>query len=345
MQYEMMAVTSPIRLTRKTLIAVLLSIGYALFVVFFPWEEISRAGFTDYEQYVEYFDYFLNKNDISFSEVYRLTAEPYQLTSLKVYFSHEVLWFELVRWLNGLTGETAVSLHIVSYFILFVWGLFLFKRVSYGVALLFLFNPFAIDVAMSGTRNGLAWSLVILGLMTQSKALRAALFLTGMFIHSSTLVLVIFYYSTKLASRFIKGKTLLLGGLGIGVFIGLSLTVGSEFVLGVIGDRRQGENYLVGGGSLMQASLWGALLFFQCMSGRAYIRQNIFVIAMLAWYLTMNPFIPWSYRIWGAFLPVIAVSAMNLSLRKRQIFIYLYSGYVVLQYFYWTKLFDYWYLA
>ena len=156
---------------------------------------------------------------------------------------------------------------------------------------------------------------------------------------------IIFYYFTKLASRFLKGKTLLFGGLGIGVLIGLMLTVGNEFVLGAIGDRRQGENYLVGGGSLMQASLWGALLCFQCMSGRAYIRQNIMVIAVLAWYLTMNPFIPWSYRIWGAFLPVIAVSAMNLSPRKRQLFIYLYSGYVALQYFYWTKLFYYWYPA
>lgn len=332
----------PPKTSRKTLSAIILSIVYALFVIFIPWEEVSRGGFTDFNQYVEYFDYFFNKNDISFSEIYGLSADTLQLSTLKEYFSHEVLWFELVRWLNGLTGETAISLHIISFFILFIWGLFLFKRISYGAAILFLFNPFAIDVAMSGIRNGLAWSLVIVGLMTQSKALRAALIFIAMFIHSTTLVLAILYYFTKWVSGFIKGRTLIFNGLGIGFFIGLLLTVGAEFVLGAIGDRRQGENYLVGGGSLMQASLWAALLCFMCMSGRAYIKQNIFVIAVLAWYLTMNPFIPWSYRIWGAFLPVIAFSAMNLPARKRQIFIYLYSGYVALQYFYWTKIFDYW---
>lgn len=345
MSHELMAATPLLRVPRKTLLVILLSLGYAAFVVFFPWEEISRGGFSDFDQYVDYFDYFLNKNDLSFAEVYELSTETYQLSTLKEYFAHEVLWFELVRWLTGMTGETAIALHIISFFILFVWGLYLFNRVNYGVALLFLFNPFAIDIAMSGIRNGLAWSLVMVGLMTQSKTLRTALFLSGIFIHSSTLVLVLLYLFTKWASGLIKGQTLLLAGLGIGVFIGLLLTVGSEFVLGAIGDRRQGENYIVGGGSLMQASLWAALLCFMCLSGRAYIRQNIFVIAVLALYLTMNPFIPWSYRIWGAFLPVIALSAMNLPPRKRQLFTYLYSGYLALQYLYWTKLFNYWYPA
>lgn len=342
MRYELKEVTSWPRLSRSTLTDILLSIAYALFVVAFPWEEISRAGFTDFTQYVDYFDYFLNKNDISFDEVYNLSADTSQLSALKEYFTHEVIWFELVRRLSGMTGDVAMALHIISFFILFVWGLYLFQRVNYALALLFLFNPFAIDVAMSGIRNGLAWSLVMLGLMTRSKALRAALLLTGMFIHSATLVLVIFYYFTKVASKFVERKTLLLSGLGIGVLVGLMLTVGNELVLGAIGDRRQGEDYLVGGGSFSQASLWGVLLYLQCISGRTYIRQNLFVIAVIAWYLTMNPFIPWSYRIWGALLPIIATSAMNLSPRSRQVFVYLYAGYVGFQYLYWTKLFYYW---
>jgi len=116
-------------------------------------------------------------------------------------------------------------------------------------------------------------------------------------------------------------------------------------VLGAIGDRRLGENYMVGGGSLLQASLWGILLYLQGTSGRDYVRQNIFIIAVLAWYQTMNPFIPWSYRIWGSLLPVIAISVMDLPARKHKIFLYLYSAYLVAQYLYWTKLFDYWYPA
>ena len=332
------AVTPPLRLSRRTLIAVIFSVGYAFFVVFFPWGEISKAGFSDFDNYVEFYSYVNTQG--------KSVVEFYQLSTLIQYFTHEVLWFELVRWLTRVTGDVATGLHIISFFILLVWGFFLLKRVSYGVALLFLFNPSAIDVAMSGIRNGLAWSLVIVGLNVESKIVKAGLFLIALFVHSSTLALLAIYYSTELAVRFIKDKKILLaGGLGVGVCMGLMLTVGSQFVLGAIGDRHAGANYVVGGGSFLQASLWGILLYLQSASGRDYIRQNIFSIAVLAWYQTMNPFIPWSYRIWSSFLPMIAFSAMNLPARKRQTFLYLYSVYLVAQYLYWTKIFDYWYPA
>jgi hypothetical protein len=331
------ALKSPIRLSQKMPIGVLSSLGYACFMVLFPWTAISRSGFPDYDNYVYDFNYLIFKDT--------LFVDFYNILSPVQYFTREVLWFELMRWLTDITGEASIALRIISFIIFFIWGHFLFRRVSYGVALLFLFNPYLIDVALSSIRNGLAWAFFIVGLGTRSKTLTAALFLTGMFTHSSVLVLAIFYYFTQFASRYIKGKTLLLGGLGVGIFIGLGLTVGNELVLGAIGDRRVGENYLAGSGSLIQASLWSILLFFQCTSGRSYIRDNILVITVLAWYLTMVPFVSFSSRILGAFLPVIAVSAMNLSPRKRQIFVFLYFGYVVLQYFYWTKLLNYLYLV
>ena len=332
-------VTRPLRWSQKTPTAVSLSICYALIVIFFPWDQISKAGFSDFDQYVDYFNYFFNNLDIS-------AVEIYQISALTAYLTHEVLWYELIRGLTNLTGEAAISLRIVSFFILFVWGLFLFKRISFGVALLFLFNPTAIDVAMSGIRNGLAWALVIIGLSARSKPLKAALFLPSMFIHASSLALLALYYFSRFASRLpLTKNTLLSIGLSAGIFFGLALTVGSELILGALGDRRVGESYLVGGGSFLQASIWGVFLYLQCTSGRDYVRQNIFIIALLAWYQTMNPFIPWSFRIWGAFLPVIAISAMNLPVQKRQLFLYFYSGYLVLQYLYWTKLFYYWYPA
>lgn len=326
----------PLRLSKGTLAAIPLSVAYALFVVFFPWESITRQPFSDFHDYVFHINYFHNFNNIP-------TAEVYQISTFKEYLAHELLWHELVRWLTDLTGEAAVTLRILSFFILFVWAMFLLTRMRYGVALLFLFNPTALDVAMSGIRNGLAWSLVIIGLSTRWQILRAALFVAGMFIHSTTIALAVIYYVSGFVRRVVRPRLLLVIGLGLGASIGLALTVGSTFVLGALGDRRVGAAYVVGGGSWLQASLWGLMLFLQCTSGRAYIRRNIFVIAVLAWYLTMNSFIPWSYRIWGSLLPVIAVSAIELSPQKRPGFLYVYSAYLVLQYLYWTKLLFYWY--
>jgi hypothetical protein len=325
-----------LQLSRHKLIAFALAAAYALFVVLFPWDSVSRAGFSDFDSYVVDFN--------RFSAAGIAKSDLRELSSVQDYFVSEVLWHELVRKLTDLTGEASIALRIVSFFILFVWGAFLFQRVTPGIALLFLFNPTAIDVAMSGIRNGLAWALVIIGLSVRGALLRFSLFLIGSMIHSSTLVLLVLYYFVAFARKFFQGKSIMLPALSAGAFIGLALTIGSTLVLGAIGDRRVGEEYVVGGGSFLQASMWAILLFLQCLSGREYIRQNAFVIAVLAWYETMNPFIPWSFRVWSALLPVIAVSALSLPAQKRQIFTFLYPGYLILQYLYWSKLFEYWYV-
>jgi hypothetical protein len=331
------AAASHLHLSMKTRSAVLLSLAYALLVVFFPWDAIIRSPFSDFDDNVFNINYLHTFNNVN-------VIERYGISSYLELFTNEALWYELTRWLTNITGDAAVALRILSFFMLFVWSYFLIKRVRYAPALLFLFNPTAIDVAMSSIRNGLAWSFFMVGISSRWRYLRAALFVTGILIHSSTLALVIIYYATQFASRIIKTKTILIGGIGLGVFIGLALSIGGSIVLGAIGDRRAGADYVVGA-SFLQASVWGILLCLQCLSGRRYVRENIFVISVLAWYLAMNPFIPWSYRVWSSLLPVIAVSALKLPRLNRQVFISLYSGYLVVQYLYWTKLFYYWHSA
>jgi hypothetical protein len=305
--------------------------------VFFPWDEVSRAGFSDFENYVRDFNYY-STYDVTKSD---LT----QTTTVQGYLLSEFLWHETVRTLTDVTGDAAIALRIVSFVILFIWGVYLFKRLHPGTALLFLLNPTAIDVALSGIRNGLAWAVVLIALSVESALLRACLFVVALCVHSSTLALLCMYYGVRFALRVLKGKGVLLPAISGGVLVGLALTIGNQLVLGALGDRRTGDAYVVGGGSYLQASIWGVLLLLQCLSGREYIRRNVFVVAVLAWYLTMNPFIPWSFRVWGALLPYIAVSAMNLPGMKRHVFLHLYAAYLVVGYLYWTKLFDYWHLS
>ena len=307
--------------------AIVASTGYAVFVTLFPWWLIQVLPFWDYFAYLE-----------EFSNQVGSKREILQLSGLKAFYTFEILWDELVRSLTRLTGDASVSLRLISFFILFVWALFLFRRVQPGIALLFLLNPTVIDLAMSIIRNGLAWSLVLIGLTTRSRVLRYSLFFIATFIHSSTLLVLVIYGLTQLAKRLWRGRSLAISGIAIGVIVGLSVTVGSRLVFGFLGDRRFSEGYALGGGSLLQASVWGLLLYLQFMSGGAYVKRNVFVMALLAWYEAMNPFIPWSYRIWGAFLPLVAVSLLELPSRKRQLAFYAYTGYLALQWVYWTKL-------
>jgi len=318
-------------LSENLYLSIVISICYASAVVLFPWEWISREGFPDFDEYILNFDIYISAGTSR--------IELYELSTVIQFFTHEVLWNELILSLHRVIGDSATSLRIISFFILFTFCLFLLRKIDFIFALLFLINPSVIDVAMSGIRNGLAWSLILIALWGRSKIIKGCLLVVAPFIHSSSLVLILLYYLTRTAAHYVKERTLLFIGLISGAGIGFALTVLNEMVLGAIGDRRSGVEYVVGGDSFKLASIWILLLFLQCASGAKYIRDNIFSISVLSWYQVMNPFIPGSYRIWAALMPIIALSAFSLPARQRLIFTLFYCCYLVLQYFYWSKLF------
>lgn len=331
MQTVMNNYSTRFRLSDNLFLSIVLSICYATVVVIFPWELISKDGFPDFYNYILNFDYYVATE----TSIFNLR----ELSTVIQLFTHEVLWNELILSLHKITGDSAVSLRIVSFFILFTFCLFLLRKVGLTYSLLFLINPSVIDVAMSGIRNGLAWTLIVIALWCRSEIIRFCLFVASIFIHSSSLVLLIMYYLTRTASNYFKERKLLLIGIISGVGFGLALTVLNEIFLGAIGDRRSGSEYVVGGDSFKLASIWMLLTFLQCTSGQKYIKENIFAISVLAWYHVMNPYIPGSYRIWAALMPIIALSVINLPMRKRQIFLSLYVCFLVLRYFYWSHLF------
>ncbi len=321
-------------MSKKTLTTVVASLAYACFVVFFPWGEIAKQeDWKDFTRYVEHF----NMQEPS-------RVEWQGIDSIQGYFVGEVLWYEIMRWFTAYTGEAAIALRLVSFFICMVWGIFLFSRIPVGWALLFLLNPISLDVVMSQIRNGFAWSLIIIGLAASSLSIKWLMFVSAPFIHSSSAGLIALVLTAKMVAERVRSKRALIIFMIVpGVMLGLALTVGNELVLGALGDRRVVVSYLQGDGSFLQMAFWAILLLAQLTSGKEYIRRNALVIGLLAWYLVMNPFIPWSYRLWGAFIPVIAVSIWDLPAAKRKYILYLWLGYLILWYLYWTKLFNWWY--
>jgi hypothetical protein len=320
-----------IRLRYNLTLSVVLSIFYATVIVLLPWELISKDGFPDFENYKLNFEYYI-ASGTSYVELY-------DLSSIIQYFTREVMWYKIIYALHELTDDVVTSLRSVSFFIAFIFCLFLLRKVGFKYSLLFLINPSVIDVAMSGIRNGLAWVLIVIAFWARSEIIKLVLFVVAIFIHSTSLVLFLLYYLTRTAAHYFKGRTLLIIGIAAGLGVGFALTVLNEMVLGVIGDRRSGLEYLVGGGSFKLASIWVLLILLQCTSGSEYIKKNIFAISVIAWYHVMNQYIPGSYRIWAALMPIIALSIMDLPIKRRSLFILLYICYMGMQYFYWSKLY------
>ncbi|AHJ31300.1 hypothetical protein PN465_00470 [Nodularia spumigena CS-584] len=337
-------------LIRKKLIYVIIAtIAYAIFMVFFAWDKISisavlEGGFRDFGRYVLYFN---NAVVTGTSK-----AELYNWQSWNEYFTGEVLWDELVIKLTEITGEATIALRIVSFFICLVWGAYLFPKVSIPWALVFLLNPTSIDVILSGIRNGFAWSIFILATILKPQGVKYILFALTPFIHSSSAILLLLnfcqtnFFSLRIPKlRLIPTRIrIILWATLPGVFAGIILTVGNS-LLQFLGDRRlsQGEDYIRGGGSFLQMLFWILLILVQLNCNNDYIKKHSLVINILAWYIVMNPFIPWSYRIWGATMPLIAYAIWELPRKQRKIIFYIWIAYLIIWYLYWSILFNYWY--
>jgi len=325
-----------IRFKKSTIFAINKAIIFAFMVIWFPWQFIMRVTFEDFETSVEYY------NRVTTSMV-----DIYQLTSILSFLSFEIVWNYFMISLTATFGSPEIALRTASFFILFIWGLFLFRKMPFLWALFFLINPSSIEISMSIIRNGFAWSLIILAMyMISNKWIRYLLYAVSPFVHISSVGFLFLYYSSKkiIASTNSKNKQFFLIG-SIAVLLGLSISVFPTLIYNIIPDRRFAGSYAGGGGSLLQMLFFIILLFVQIRSGKKYIAENIFVIGLIIWYLTMNPFVAHSHRLWSASIPLLAYSIWNLPVRKRQLILFLWSGYVFLWYLYWSKLFYYWYPA
>jgi len=326
---------------RKPLLVVLSTILYVSLVIFLPWDQISRTaslegGFRDFGRYVQIFSY----RHIPLRELYGWT-------SLLQYFTGEALWDELMLKLVSITGDPVISLRIISCFICSIWGIYAFSKVPFFWALTFLLNPISIEVALSGIRNGFAWSIFILATMIGFPLVRYLLFAMIPFIHSSAIILILFFsYSQspltlrKLGFFLKKGRLhhILLASLP-GISAGIVLVFGNT-LLNFLDDRRidSGGDYFRGGGSFLQMSFWIILFAIQLRCDNDYIRRHNIAINLLAWYIIMNPVIPWSFRIWGAAIPLLAYAVWDLPKKLRNFIIPLWIGYLVMWYFYWSIL-------
>ena len=94
--------------------------------------------------------------------------------------------------------------------------------------------------------------------------------------------------------------------------------------------------------SLMQAAFWIVLLATQATCSSEYIKKNAFQMNLISWYLAMNLTISWSSRVWGAMIPLLAISIWNLPKGKRDFILMLWIFYLLLWFGYWSNLFFWW---
>ena len=303
----------------------------ASLAIMFPWEYIMRAEqFTDYERYVEYF----NSNPD-----FKFVSQGY--VGIWSFISGEALWNVANIALADLTGDARIPLRIFSWVTFFLWAYTIVRRSSLSLAMLFLFNPIVIDVGMSGIRNGVAWSLFFFALYELRSLGRNLVFLTCIFIHTTTLFLVgLFIMYSWLGGR---SRVQRVHFYFVGAAVGLLVTVGSSLVSSFLPDRRL-IDYGRGGVSLLQPTyfLIALSLFLVSFRKRFIDVTQFFAINVITFFLALSITISWSYRVWGAAIPVIALLHAGSFGGYKNIVLWIWILYSSVWYIYWTKILEFW---
>lgn len=322
--------------TNKGLSLHFYSLLFASFVIFFPWDVITRVPSSegDFAQYLKVFSSSQFKIDM------------YGWTTIIQFFTGEALWDYVLRSIAIITGPY-FALRMVSFLICYMWGLIAFKYMPIGWALLFLMNPTSIDVAMSTIRNGFAYSLFLFSFFYLSGGKKILVFFLTPFLHSSSVALLSIYYAIKLwFKRIFKTKVIIFServritliSILPGILIGIALAYFTDLILSLLGDRRVGIADKSASPSILQSLFWYILLATQLTCSLKYIKKHAFTINLIVLYLVMNTSISWAYRFWGASIPIIAIAIWDLPKRKRQLIVLLWIVYLFLWYVYWTKL-------
>ncbi|MFD1094251.1 EpsG family protein [Salegentibacter chungangensis] len=297
---------------------------FALIFVNIPWEIIRGAEFTDIENYIERFS-----SGVNFSS---LINEGFFLK----YITSESLWAALILYLKNLGLPLPLVFKSISFFSIFVFGYFTFKKSkSLFLSAFLLLNPLMVDFVMSQIRNSFALSIIIVAMLCNNKWIKLVLLLSSTMIHSSSVVLIFLVYILNKTQY--EGKYKNLGVLIIiGLFVAFTLSIGREYILTLIGDRR--ANIKQPQSSILYSIFWvvyiGLIIYLKKLNVKDIYSKMSFTLILV--FFASVVFGAYATRYLAILLPFLIISVLSLKINKNRIL----SSWVLL--FYQLILFTYW---
>lgn len=302
---------------------ILWSISFALIFVNLPWEIIKGAEFTDIENYIRRFKTDFNVNSLI------------SQGGLLNYITSEYLWAALIVSLKEIGMPILLIFKSISFFSIFVISYFVFKRSQkFFLTSLLLLNPLLIDFVMSQIRNSFALAVIILGMLCHNKWAKIALLICSTMIHSSSVIIIsIIFLLNKITSKrnYRDFGMLLL----IALIFAIGLSVGREYILTLIGDRR--SDITQPQSSILYSLFW-VIYILLLLYLKKFITENIYLkmaFVLIIVFFASVIFGTYASRYLAILLPFLIVATMSLNSNNRK-----FSSGILL--FYQFILFTYW---
>lgn len=305
----------------------LIAVLYALLITNIPWDVIRGVQFEDYLNYIQ------RINDLKSVGASYINPKGTMLGAL----TSESLWGYLLLAVANSSIDPSYFLGILSFVNLSVIAYFVLKNIPTIAGIVLLTNPLMIDLVMSQHRNALVVSLLICAIITDKKFIYYLSAAISPFIHTASLIIFPGYLFCKIiganfaTNNFFQKKTIV---IFTGFILGFALTIGREFLLESIGDRRTGHS--AGSVSFLYASFWyfllASLLIFHRKTCNPIFYFSIFNLVIFTWLTLFNAY---SARFLTIAYPFIIICIFNLKKDVRLLLLALLIFYQSAQWYFW----------
>lgn len=298
---------------------------FAIFVSLIPFD-MSRFPDKEnvYKQLVDVLTQNNNTTSLSDISLGLLTNEP--------------LWIGILLLLGKYLGNMNDCLMVLSFFSIFCFTLYLYKKSNSVAYFIFLLNPLTIDLFFSQIRSAVAMSFLLLALLSKNKYIITLITIIATLIHAALAIislLLLLSYVVEMNKNRLK---LVYKGLAIisGISFAVILAFGREIVLGAFGDRR--VEYDSDTSSITYMLFWlfiGLVLLLVAKRSSINLRNHIYCISCLVMAFLLTVFNVYSSRFIALSIPFVVLSVSDIRLDMRIFVLFVFVTYQVTQWYYW----------
>jgi hypothetical protein len=231
-------------MTNKTYNLYIISLLYAIFIAYIiPWTTIYHGEFVDTLNYLKRIEYLsVGGTERVYTGFSWLLSEP--------------LWKYIIIEIGLIFDDYRFALYLISILIVFLYSIFIFKRVPYPVGMILLFNPMFIDLVMAQVRSALAFAILLLAYDLKSKIWTTILSIMAILIHASMPLFILIYFLLNKLNKSVSPKKYYLITIVTALLFALFVKYGVGLLLKIIGDRHAGYENVIASASLSYSIVW-----------------------------------------------------------------------------------------
>ena len=297
-------------MTNKTYNLYFFALFYAIFITYIvPWTTIYQQEFVDVLNYLNRIEY-LHKggNEAIHSGISWLVYEP--------------LWKYIIIGIGFTFDDYRLAIYLISIIIVFLYTIFLFKRIDYYIGMILLFNPMFVDLVMSQIRSSFAFGLLLLAYDLRSRKLATLLAIASFLIHTSMIIFILIYFILYKLNKTVASKKYYLIAIFTAFFIALFMRYGIDILLTLVGDRRAGYDTIIEAASISYSIVWfGIGLIIATFATFEDEQERIiagYAITITSFFFFSSVMGSFAQRFLALTLPLIIISVSYLPKHYRQ---------------------------